>query len=489
MTTTGRRLRSLALAVVLAAAPAAGLVGCGENPATGRRQLALVPEAQEIEIGRDASRAVAESLGLVRDPALQEYVQSLGARLAAASERPHLPWTFRVVDDPTPNAFALPGGYVFVTRGLLTLLTSEAELASVLGHEIGHVTARHSVNQISKAQLAELGLGLGVRWFPNLERLAGVASVGLELAFLKYGRDAERQADALGFRYAVGQQYDPREMADVFVALQRENARAGRGTLPNWLASHPAEPERIAAVQRRIADLPPATTATRVGRDAYLDRIDGLAYGEDPRNGYFSNGEFLHPALAFRVRMPRGWATQNLSSAVLAVDPRREAMVQLTHAGDLSPEDAARRTFAREGVRAEVAAQRVNGVDAVVAQFVAVVEGGTVRGTAAFYAHGDATLQLVGYAPEAAYARHAAAFRGVIDSFAPLVDARLLDVRPAAVDVVRLAGPTSLADFARGRPGAVPLDELALLNHVADPGAALPAGMRIKHVVGSAARR
>ena len=192
------------------------LAGCATNPVTGRRQLALISEGQEVQLGRESAVQVSRELGLVPDSALQRYVQGIGGTLAAASERPALPWAFRVVDDPTPNAFALPGGFIFVTRGMLTLMNSEAELASVLGHEIGHVTARHQVTQISRAQLAQLGLGLGSVLMPELQGLGGLAGSGLQLLFLRYSRDAERQADALGFRYAVGQLYEAREMADVF---------------------------------------------------------------------------------------------------------------------------------------------------------------------------------------------------------------------------------------------------------------------------------
>src|SRR5687767_101561 len=133
----------------------ATLVACATNPVTGRRQLALISESQEINMGRQGSVEVEQSIGLVQDQALQEYVQRVGATMAAVSERPQLPWQFRVLDDAQPNAFALPGGYIYITRGLLGLMDSEAELASVLGHEIGHVTARHSVSMISRAQLTQ----------------------------------------------------------------------------------------------------------------------------------------------------------------------------------------------------------------------------------------------------------------------------------------------------------------------------------------------
>ena len=167
-------------------------------------------------MGREYDQDVAASIGLYADSGLQRYIQQFGARLAATSERPNLPWSFHVVDDPVVNAFALPGGFIYVTRGILAHLNSEAELAGVVGHEIGHVTARHSVSQMSKQQLAQIGLAVGTIASPEFERFGALASAGLGVLFLKYSRDAERQADDLGLRYMRRVNYDPREMPHVF---------------------------------------------------------------------------------------------------------------------------------------------------------------------------------------------------------------------------------------------------------------------------------
>src|SRR6266478_1594021 len=158
-------------------------LGCAVNPATGSRQLMLVSESQEISMGRDYDKEVVASIGLYSDSALQAWIQQFGARLAATSERPNLPWSFRVVDDPVVNAFALPGGFIYVTRGILAHLNSEAELAGVVGHEIGHVTARHTVSQITKSQLATLGLVAGMIVRPELARFGDLAQAGMSLLF------------------------------------------------------------------------------------------------------------------------------------------------------------------------------------------------------------------------------------------------------------------------------------------------------------------
>jgi predicted Zn-dependent protease len=474
-----------AAAALVALVGVAGLASCDRNPATGRPQLALMSEQQEVEIGRDAAAEVSRSLGLVDDPELQRYVERVGRELARHSERPGLPWSFRVVDDPTPNAFALPGGPIFVTRGLLALLNSEAELATVLGHEIAHVTARHAVNQMSRQQVAEIGLNLGVRLFPNLQQLAGVAGAGLGLLFLKNGRDAERQADELGFRYAHERNYDVAEMADVFVALQRAGEIEGRAGLPGWLSTHPAEPERIRAVERRIAAMRETRHDPRVGRDDYLRRIDGLPYGDNPRNGYFREGTFYHPELAFRFDVPRDWPTKNMTSAVMAMSPKRDGLVQLTLSA-LAPDEATRALLAQAGVRGQSARRTLNGVPAVVTEFSADAESGPVHGYAAFLAHRGTTYQLVTYSPEPAFADHAAAFRAVIESFAPLTDPGALQVQPQRIAVVRLARPTSLAEFVRVTPGAGSVTLVTLLNQVDDPARPLPAGTLLKRLSGPA---
>lgn len=204
------------------------LAGCAINPATGERQLSFMSEAQEIQMGRDADPDIVASMGLYPDEDLQSYVQELGTSLAARSERPDLPWTFRVLDDPLINAFALPGGFIYVTRGILVHFESEAELAGVLGHEIGHVTARHSVNQISRTQLAQLGLGVGMILAPELQQYAGLASASMQLLFLKFGRDDERQSDQLGVRYMSRAGYDPAQLSGVMAMLGQVTAEGAK---------------------------------------------------------------------------------------------------------------------------------------------------------------------------------------------------------------------------------------------------------------------
>jgi predicted Zn-dependent protease len=472
------RRRTIALSLVLAA--------CATNPVTGKRELSLVSEQQEIQMGQQGAQQVAQEIGLIGDQALQQYLQSVGAALAAKSERPNLPWTFRVVDDPSPNAFALPGGYIFVTRGLLDLMNNEAELASVVGHEIGHVTARHSVQQMSQQQLAQLALGVGSILSPTVAQLGNVASQGLGLLFLKYGRDDERQADDLGFRYALSQGYDVRYMDDVFRSLQRLGESSNASPLPSWLATHPGEAERIQSIDAKLAALNPSQLANaKVNAQGYMQRVNGLVYGANPRSGFFQGNTFYHPDLRFQIALPSGWQGQNLTQAVVALSPQKDGIIQLTLAQGNSPEAAARAFLSQQGIQAGQASQQtVNGVPAVASTFQAQSEQGVIQGIAAFFAYNGTTYQVIGYAPAARYPAYDPLFRQSLGSFAPLTDARILNVQPNKVNVVTLPQSMTLAEFAQRYPSSISLAELGIVNQLENPNTPLAAGTLLKQIAG-----
>jgi len=464
-------------------AAALALAACATNPATGKTQLSFIGESQEIAMGRDAAAQVDASIGLYPDSALQAYVQRVGARLAATSERPDLPWRFRVVDDQAVNAFALPGGFIYVTRGILADLNNEAELASVIGHEIGHVTARHSVNQASKAQLAQLGLAVGVLVKPELERYAGVAQAGLGLLFLKFSRDDESQADQLGLRYMRRAGYDPRQMPDVFTLLTRVSQTSGGSRVPEWLETHPDPENRYATMSRAVAAIPPDSLGTIVDRAAYLRQIDGVVYGADPRQGYFEGSEFVHPALAFRVRFPDGWQTANQHDAVLGVSQSQDAMIQISVAAEGTAAAAAQAFFAQGGVTGGApTAIDLSGLPAAGGAFGATTQDGTaLSGTVVFVAHRGTVLRLLGYATAAGWSGYAATVRRAIGSFTPVTDRAVLGIKPNRIRLVKLDRAMTLAEFARRYPSTIPLEQLALVNQ-AQTDTRFAAGDLVKRV-------
>lgn len=471
-----RSSRHLLAAAVLCA-------GCATNPVTGDTQLSLISESQEIQMGAEAAQQVERSIGLVDDAALQQYVQELGIQLARDSERPQLPWQFRVVDDPTPNAFALPGGYIFITRGLLGLMRTEAELVSVLGHEIGHVTAKHSVTMMSRAQIAQLGLGLGSIFVPQIAQFSDLAGGTLQLLFLKYGRDAERQADDLGFRYALENGYDVRDMVNVFAQLQRVGEAAGQSPLPSWLATHPYPEERIQRIQQQLAALEQSLAQSRRGVDTYMARIDGLVYGDNPRAGFFEGGLFLHPELRFRMQFPQGWRTQNLAQSVTAVSERQDAIAQLTLAQG-SEAQAANAFFGSQGLQASnVSRTTINGLPAVTGYFQAQTQDGVIGGIAAFITLDNRTYQILTYTPARNMQQYESLFRSVIGSFDRLTDQRALNAQPNRVDVVRTTRSMTLAQFAQQYPSVIDIGELALINQLESANTTIPNGTQVKRVV------
>jgi predicted Zn-dependent protease len=394
--------------------------GCAVNPATGKRQLSLVSEAQEIEMGRKADRLIEAQMGLYGGAALQDYVQSIGDRLAAVSERPDLDWTFRVVDDSSVNAFALPGGYIYITRGIIAHLNSEAELATVIGHEIGHVTARHSVNQMSKAQLAQLGLGLGMVLSPEAaQQFGGYAEMGVGVMFLKFGRDDERQADDLGLRYMVAADYDAR----------------------------------------------PAPHA-------------------DPRDGYFKESRFYHPKMAFRFDFPEGWTTFNGRAAVIAKNPQADAIVRVTISSERTPSQALERFFEQHDFRAGASWRAdVNGYSVSSQWFAVETSKGPGRGLVAYLRHDDDVYEVLGFAIESRWETDGGALERSVASFDRLNDPAALSVEPARLRIVEPPSAMTLARFADRYDATVPVETLSLINNVEDSSSLL-AGYPYKIVQG-----
>ena len=454
--------RRPALPAFAAALIAATVTGCAVNPATGERMLSLVGEADEIELGREADQAIVAEAGLYPDTALQRYVSDLGLQLAAASERPDLPWTFRVLDDPAVNAFALPGGFIYVTRGILAHMTSEAQLVGVLGHEIGHVTARHGVDRMSRARLAQLGLGIGMVLSETVRDLGDVLQTGTGLLFLKFSRDDEREADRLGVRYMTRLGYEPVELARVMGMLGRASELSSPGRVPGWLSTHPEPEDRFASITAMVGD-EAEPGARRVERDGFIRRLDGLVFGPDPRQGFVDGGWFRHPELAFRVST-EGGSVINERERVRFVAADERALVQLTLAGE--PPDAALARLERdEGLRVGAAqAVTVSGWAAVQAPIEVPRESGTLEGQVLLVEADAGTLQLLGvWAARGEPSQWVAA---VQNSVAPETDPVMLRRQADRLELVRLERDTPFARFLEEHPSALDAERAALINQV-----------------------
>jgi predicted Zn-dependent protease len=458
------------------------LGACATNPATGKKEFMLISEGQEIALGQQEDQNVVASFGVYDDPALQDYVANLGHSIAGRTERPDLPWTFRVVDDSAVNAFALPGGFIYMTRGILAHLDSEAELAMVMGHEVGHVTARHSASQMSSQQLLSLGMGIGMVAVPELRRYGDLAQLGLGLMFLKFSRDDENEADTLGLRYSARLDYDAAEGAQAFRMLDQLAEQSGSGRVPGWLSTHPDPGDRyqrlLAAVSQQGLE------GGHVRREAYLKRLDGMMFGENPREGFFQNGAFYHPDLRFRYELPRGFKGQNTKQAVWAVSPNGDAIFQLTLAEGDSPERAARGFFGDQQIRTlDTDRTSVNGLPAIVGTFDAQSGQTRVRGVAGFVELEGRIYRLIGYTGRADWGRYSRSFGNALASFGPLRERWALQVEPHRVEVVVPRRELTLAQFVERYPSTVPESTVATINQLGR-GETLKAGRQAKRITG-----
>jgi len=475
---------ALLLIVSLALLGTPLLQGCAVNPVTGQRQFVLFTEGQEIQMGREADRDITASLGEYDDPELQAWLDDMGQRMAAISERPDLPWTFRVLDDPTINAFALPGGYIYITRGILAHMNSDAELAGVVGHEIGHVTARHGVTRVSRAQLAQVGLGLGMVLAPELRPFGEAAGAGLQLLFLRNSREAEREADELGLGYMSAGDYDPRAVARVFEMLGRASGAEDGDRIPGFLSTHPDPLERRDRILEQTTGDAPIYQGSRDDRAGFLQRLDGMVFGTNPREGYFRDGVFFHPEMAFRMDFPQEWRTANARTEVQGVSPQQDAVVLIGLVDEASPAAARQAFLAGQGITTVSRSdERINDLPAASADFRVEGDGSSFRGRVVFVRHGDRTFRLLGYATQASWSAREASVGRSLFSFRAVTDPGVLNVQPRRIEIVRTEGEMTLEGFLQRHPSTVDAETVGVMNGFRS-GDVIPAGTPMKRIVG-----
>jgi predicted Zn-dependent protease len=479
------RLTSRVALVVFAVSIAA----CATNPATGKKEVSLMSEAQEVALGQQMDPEIRREMGVYNDPELQAYVESIGKRLAVHSERPELPWHFTIVDAPAVNAFALPGGYIYITRGILPFLRDEAQLAGVIGHEIGHVTARHSAQQYTKATGATLGMALLSIFVPEARPFQGVAEQALGVLFLKYGRDDELQADRLGVRYTASADWNPAGVAGMLGTLQRlDQASGSRKGVPNWLSTHPAPEDRVSKIQpvieqaRASMTSPPKPTNSAV----FVERLDGIVYGDSPREGIVRGNEFLHPDLRLAVTFPKGWEIQNTQTQVMAKAPGREdyMLLQLVPNPRGSVDQIAQASMANSGFR-QLNGQpaTINGADAYVGTYQGNLQGlGNVVVLAAHIVHERNVYVLAGLAPPGDLTSVRPAIQSSIGSFRSLTREAAAAIKPNRLDIYTVRAGDTWQTIAERTGGTLSSETLAIMNSH-DPGQQPSAGDRVKVVV------
>jgi predicted Zn-dependent protease len=472
---------------------ASGLLipACATNPVTGERQFNLMSEAQEIQIGQEMDPQVQREMGIYEDRELQQYLESVAVPLARGSQRPNLPWHFSIVDSPAVNAFALPGGYIYVTRGLLAHLNDESELAGVLGHEIGHVTARHAAQQYSKSTGASLGLAISSIFLPATRGYGQLAESGLGLLFLKYGREDELQADRLGAQYAAQNGWDPEGVQDMLRTLARldETATDKRG-VPNYLSTHPQPADRVQKIDGEIATLRASAGERqfKTERPGYLRRIDGVVFGENPREGVVRGNEFLHPDMRFAVSFPAGWEIQNGKTQVVAKAPGAQLymlldLVQQPQGANL--QDIALNDMNRAGFRAlQGGDTTINGLRAFVGTFQGSMQSlGQVVARVAYVPLGRSLFRFAGIAQANTFSTAEDEFSASVRTFRELSAKDADSIRPNRIDLYTVRAGETWQSIAQGPSGGnIQASTLAIINNF-PPNEQPRPGDRIKIVV------
>ena len=311
------------------------LSSCSVNPVTGKQDFVMISENQEIQMGREYNAQILKQNPVYQDQELQEYVQSIGESLAIKSHRPNLIYRFTVLDSPDINAFALPGGYIYINRGLMSYLSSEEELAAVLGHEIGHVTARHSVKQYSQSQL--MGI-LSAAIEINAGRTAGnLANLASGALLSGYGRDMELEADDLGAQYIYQDGYSAQGMYEVLSVLKDQEIYSKkiaeqRGQEPKSyhgvFASHPSNDLRLQEVLNNVSIS--FQKGEKKKEDSYLGKIEGMVFGDSEQSGIRRGDEFFHGPLNLYLASPDTWEIINTPNKLIFSSPLGEAVLQMT---------------------------------------------------------------------------------------------------------------------------------------------------------------
>jgi predicted Zn-dependent protease len=440
---------------------------CAVNPVTGKQELMLLSESEEINLGRQTDPEVVKEYGVYEDPKLTAYLHDFCQRLGKVSHRPQLSYRFKIVDASVVNAFAVPGGYVYFSRGILATLNNEAELAGVMGHEIGHIAARHSAKQYSRAQLAQVGLGVGAV-FIDSPILSGLVQVGAGMLFLRFSRDNEREADDLGVEYASKAGYDSAQLAGFFETLERVNPGSDRSGLPGWFFTHPSPEDRGQAVRVRATEWRQKLSLrdSKINREPYLRRIEGLMFGDDPRKGYVEENVFYHPELKFQFPVPVRWKLNNRPSQVQMVSEGEDAVMLLSATSGASSREGAREFITKTGasvIRSDgiqvngLSSQRVTSEIRTQKEAYRLVSYFIEKGKNVFVFHGLTSVER--------FQNYGPLFENTMSRFRELSDTKRINVKPDHIRIRSAKATDTLENVLRslGVPDEK-LKEMALLN-------------------------
>ncbi len=418
--------------------------------------------------GNQPDPQVIAQFGLYNNPTLQRLIDEKGQQMNKVSDRPGN-YGFTIVDSPIINAFATPQGHVYFTRGIMAHFNSEAQFAGVLGHELGHITARHGQKQQTRGTITQGAILLGSILSKRVASIAQPISQVAGLGLLKYGRDDERESDKLGVKYSTKIGYDASHMADFFQTLERNTQASGGSQIPSFLSSHPNSADRYKTVKTLAAQAKQSTGGQlNVGRESYLRMLEGLPYGEDPRQGFVEGGVFYRPDLKFRFPVPSGWRSQNSPTQFQMAEPNGKALLVFLSAPGNSLDEAAQGLAKGIGLQGGQAQKTtINGFPALVIQGTQAAQQGQAGAQvlAQLIQDGQSIWAFVGLASPQSFATYARQFQGVAGSYARLTDASKLNRQSEKIHIRTATGGQTLAQAlsAAGVPTSRH-EELAVLN-------------------------
>lgn len=459
--------------VVFLAFIAVFLGSCARNPVTGKKEVMLMSEGQELALGKESDPAIVAQFGLYENPTLQAFINEKGKQMGAISHRPNLNYEFKILDSPVVNAFAVPGGYVYFTRGIMGHFNNEAEFAGVLGHEIGHIAAKHSAKQYTKQMITQVLFIGGLIVSEKFRNFADVAQQGLGLLFLKFSRDNETESDKLGVNYSTKVGYDAKEMAGFFRTLQKLSD--GAGSIPTFLSTHPDPGDRFNKVNQLATEeqknLDPATL--KINRNNYLRMIDGIVYGEDPRQGYVENNVFYHPELKFQFSVPAAWQTVNSPSQVQMAPQDGKAMMVMSLAEGTDLATARNKVIQDNQLTVlESTNTTVNGLQAIamMSEIIQQAQPGQqqaepLRVLTYLIQYNNLIYKFHGLSTKADFNNYFSSFQSSMRSFKRLTDQAKIDKKPTLIKVVENKGNAPLQQIlTQYNMPAARHKELAIIN-------------------------
>jgi predicted Zn-dependent protease len=450
---------------------------CAVNPVTGKKQLMFMSEEQEVALGAQYDPSVVSTFGLYNNENILDFVQTKGDEMGKLSHRPDLKYHFKILDSPVVNAFAVPGGYIYLTRGILAQFNSEAELMGVLAHEMGHITARHTARQQTSQQVGQILLAGGMLASKEIYELADVAMQGMQLLFLSFSRDHEREADRLGVEYATKMGYNTHKMADFFQVLEKMQMASSHAGVPTWMSTHPDPGDRYNAVNQKTTEWQTKVSKQefQVNKKSYLNMIDGIVYGEDPRQGFVENNHFYHPDLKFYFPFPENWSLVNSPIQVQITPEDKNAALVFSLSQEKTTDAAAKKTITDLKLTLVNSRKvKVNGLNTTrtvskhESQNQQTGEQQIIQLLSYYIEKEGMVYDFHGICAGSDFNKYLPEFEKSMTGFATLTDASKLNIQPERIKIIAIRSTTvSLRDaFEYYKVPENRYNEMALLNNL-----------------------